>query len=87
MAILALNPHSGDNGLIENEEVNIILPAIKELNKQSILVFGPFPTDGFFANNGFAKFDGVMSMYHDQGLTALKFAKTKVLILPLDFLL
>ena len=72
IAVLALNPHSGDNGLIGNEEVNIIHPAIKELNKQSILVFGPFPTDGFFANNGFAKFDGVLAMYHDQGLTAFK---------------
>ena len=72
IALLALNPHNGDKGLIGNEEIKIIHPAIKELNKQGILVFGPFPTDGFFANNGFAKFDGVLAMYHDQGLAPFK---------------
>ena len=72
IALLSLNPHSGDNGLIGNEEVKIINPVIKEFNKQGMLVFGPFPADGFFANKGYIKFDGILAMYHDQGLAPFK---------------
>ena len=72
IALLALNPHSGDKGLIGNEEEEIISPSIKELKKIGVLAFGPYPTDGFFANNGYSKFDAVLAMYHDQGLTPFK---------------
>ena len=72
IAVLALNPHSGDRGLIGNEEEEIISPSIKELKKNGVMAFGPFPADGFFANNGYSKFDAVLAMYHDQGLTPFK---------------
>ncbi|MEC8616165.1 MAG: 4-hydroxythreonine-4-phosphate dehydrogenase PdxA [Bacteroidota bacterium] len=72
IAVLGLNPHSGDKGLIGNEEEEIINPSIRELKKNGVLAFGPFPTDGFFANNGYSRFDAVLAMYHDQGLTPFK---------------
>ncbi len=72
IALLGLNPHCGDNGLIGQEENVIINPAIAILKKNGILIFGPFPTDGFFANNGYAEFDGILAMYHDQGLAPFK---------------
>jgi len=71
IAVLGLNPHAGDEGLIGNEELNIIKPAIKEA-KNNMLVFGPYSADAFFARNLQAKFDGVLAMYHDQGLIPFK---------------
>jgi 4-hydroxythreonine-4-phosphate dehydrogenase len=72
IAVLALNPHSGDCGLLGNEEIDIIQPAIKEATEQGILAFGPFAADGFFGSGAFAKYDGVLAMYHDQGLIPFK---------------
>ncbi len=71
IAVLALNPHAGDEGLIGKEEIQIIKPAIKE-SKQNILVFGPYSADAFFARGAHEKFDGVLAMYHDQGLIPFK---------------
>ncbi len=71
IAVLALNPHAGDEGLIGKEEIEIIQPAIKE-SKQNILVFGPYSADAFFARGTHEKFDGVLAMYHDQGLIPFK---------------
>lgn len=72
IAILSLNPHSGEDGKMGNEEKDIILPAIKELNEKGVLAFGPFPSDGFFGSEARKDFDGILSMYHDQGLTVFK---------------
>ena len=72
IAILGLNPHAGDNGLLGKEENEIITPSIKELKEKGILAFGPFPADGFFGNFSFKAYDGVLAMYHDQGLTPFK---------------
>lgn len=71
IAVLGMNPHAGDEGLIGNEEELIIEPAIKEA-KQSKLVFGPFSADAFFARRSYLKFDAVLAMYHDQGLIPFK---------------
>jgi 4-hydroxythreonine-4-phosphate dehydrogenase len=72
IAVLGLNPHAGDNGLIGAEELEIITPAIQEANSQGIFAFGPYAADGFFANKAYLKFDGVLAMYHDQGLIPFK---------------
>jgi 4-hydroxythreonine-4-phosphate dehydrogenase len=72
IAILGLNPHSGDGGLIGSEEEQIIKPLILEYKNRGKLVFGPFPADGFFAAGNHAKYDGILAMYHDQGLVAFK---------------
>ncbi|MDE0771630.1 MAG: 4-hydroxythreonine-4-phosphate dehydrogenase PdxA [Salibacteraceae bacterium] len=72
IAVLGLNPHSGDNGTIGSEEKEIIIPALKKAEKQGTLIFGPFPADGFFGSPGYKKFDGILAMYHDQGLTPFK---------------
>ncbi|OIP00885.1 MAG: 4-hydroxythreonine-4-phosphate dehydrogenase PdxA [Bacteroidetes bacterium CG2_30_33_31] len=72
IAVLGLNPHSGDNGLIGKEEIEIISPAIKEMSDSRELVFGPFSADGFFASGKHSQFDAVLCMYHDQGLVAFK---------------
>ena len=72
IALLGLNPHSGDNGLIGNEEKLIIQPTILAAKKMNINVSGPFPADGFFANKNHKKFDGILAMYHDQGLIPFK---------------
>lgn len=72
IAVLGLNPHSGDEGLIGNEEQTIIKPAIKEAKNQSILAFGPYSADAFFARGQYEKFDAVLAMYHDQGLIPFK---------------
>jgi 4-hydroxythreonine-4-phosphate dehydrogenase len=71
IAVLGLNPHAGDEGLIGNEEIDIIKPAIKEA-KQNMLVFGPYSSDAFFARRSYLQFDGVLAMYHDQGLIPFK---------------
>ena len=72
IAVLALNPHAGDGGVIGTEEETIIAPAIKAMRDQGLLCYGPFPADGFMGNGTFSHFDGVLAMYHDQGLTPFK---------------
>lgn len=72
IAVLGLNPHSGDGGVIGTEEIEIIGPAIKELSDNGILAFGPFPADSFFQPNKYKNFDAVLAMYHDQGLAPFK---------------
>ncbi|MCK5846240.1 MAG: 4-hydroxythreonine-4-phosphate dehydrogenase PdxA [Bacteroidales bacterium] len=72
IAVLGLNPHAGDNGLLGKEEIDIIIPAIEEAKEDRILAFGPFPSDGFFGSNDYTKFDGILAMYHDQGLLPFK---------------
>ena len=71
IAVLGLNPHAGDEGLIGEEEEKIIAPAIKEA-KHKMLVYGPFSADAFFARASYTKFDAVLAMYHDQGLIPFK---------------
>ncbi len=72
IAVLGLNPHAGDDGLMGTEEADFIRPAIIELKKKNMLVMGPFPADSFFGSGRYAKFDGIMAMYHDQGLIPFK---------------
>jgi 4-hydroxythreonine-4-phosphate dehydrogenase len=72
IAVLGLNPHAGDNGVIGNEEIQTIIPAIDDARKQGIMAIGPYPADGFFATDDFKKFDAILAMYHDQGLTPFK---------------
>lgn len=72
VAVLGLNPHSGDNGVIGNEEEQIIKPALKKLFESGNLVFGPFPADGFFGAAQYEKYDAVIATYHDQGLIPFK---------------
>jgi 4-hydroxythreonine-4-phosphate dehydrogenase len=72
MALLGLNPHSGDGGLIGVEEITIIKPAIESAKLKKYNVFGPFPADGFFASEKHKEFDAVLGMYHDQGLIPFK---------------
>jgi 4-hydroxythreonine-4-phosphate dehydrogenase len=72
IAVLGLNPHAGDNGTIGNEEINVIIPAIEEARKKGIMALGPFAADGFFGSGDYIKFDAILSMFHDQGLTAFK---------------
>lgn len=72
IAVLGLNPHAGDEGLIGNEEENIIKPAIREAKNNNILAVGPYSADAFFARRSFENFDAVLAMYHDQGLIPFK---------------
>ena len=72
IAVLALNPHAGDGGVIGNEEETIITPAIQAMREKGVLCFGPYPADGFMGNASYTHFDGVLAMYHDQGLTPFK---------------
>lgn len=72
IAVLGLNPHAGDNGLLGKEEEEIISPAIQEAFDKGIITFGPFPADGFFGKGSYKQFDGVLAMYHDQGLVPFK---------------
>lgn len=72
IAILGLNPHAGDNGLLGNEEAEIIVPAIQALQEQGILAFGPYSADAYFGNSTFLQFDATLAMYHDQGLIPFK---------------
>lgn len=72
IAVLGLNPHAGDRGLLGGEEDHIIYPAIQEAYEKGILAFGPYPADGFFGNNTYRQFDAVLAMYHDQGLIPFK---------------
>ncbi|MBK9464163.1 MAG: 4-hydroxythreonine-4-phosphate dehydrogenase PdxA [Chitinophagaceae bacterium] len=72
IAVLGLNPHAGDEGLIGSEEESIIKPAIKEAKNNNMLVVGPYSADAFFARRSFERFDAVLAMYHDQGLIPFK---------------
>lgn len=72
IAVLALNPHAGENGLLGSEEQDIIIPALEEANAKKILCFGPYAADGFWGSGQFKHFDGVLAMYHDQGLAPFK---------------
>ncbi len=72
IAVLGLNPHASDGGTIGTEEAEIIRPAIVELKKKGIMVMGPFPADGFFGSGQYKKYDGILAMYHDQGLVPFK---------------
>ncbi|XOD69701.1 MAG: 4-hydroxythreonine-4-phosphate dehydrogenase PdxA [Flavobacteriales bacterium AspAUS03] len=72
IAVLGCNPHSGDNGLVGDEEQKKIRPAIENLFRNGFLVFGPYPADGFFGNRSYQAFDAVLAMYHDQGLIPFK---------------
>ncbi len=73
IAVLGLNPHAGDEGLIGQEEINVIKPVINNLKGMGKLIFGPFPADGFFASGQHDKYDGILAMYHDQGLIPFKY--------------
>ena len=72
VAVLALNPHAGDGGLLGKEEQEIIQPAIVEAYEDGVLAFGPFAADGFFASGQFKNYDAILAMYHDQGLAPFK---------------
>ncbi len=72
IAVLSLNPHAGDEGLIGKEEEEIIKPAVKEAKHRDVFCFGPYPADAFFARGQHEKFDAVLAMYHDQGLIPFK---------------
>lgn len=72
IAVLSLNPHAGDNGLIGSEEQEIITPALNEMSAKGILCYGPYPADGFMGSGNYTNFDGILAMYHDQGLTPFK---------------
>ncbi|MCB0565668.1 MAG: 4-hydroxythreonine-4-phosphate dehydrogenase PdxA [Phaeodactylibacter sp.] len=72
IAVLGLNPHAGDGGVLGDEEESFIRPAIVELKKKGMLVMGPFPADGFFGSGQYRKFDAILAMYHDQGLIPFK---------------
>ncbi len=72
IAVMALNPHAGDEGLIGNEEEKVIKPAIEQAKAERIMAFGPFPADGFFGSGSYRQFDAVLAMYHDQGMIPFK---------------
>jgi 4-hydroxythreonine-4-phosphate dehydrogenase len=72
IAVLGLNPHCGDGGVIGTEDDNVLKPALKKLFEKGTLVFGPFPADGFFGSNQYEKYDAVIATYHDQGLIPFK---------------
>ena len=72
IAVLGLNPHCGDGGLLGDEEQKIILPAVKAANDEDILAFGPYSPDGFFGLGHYSRFDATLAMYHDQGLAPFK---------------
>jgi 4-hydroxythreonine-4-phosphate dehydrogenase len=72
IAVLGLNPHAGEEGLLGTEELEVIIPVIQDIKQKGRLVFGPFPADGFFGSGAYQKFDGILAMYHDQGLIPFK---------------
>ncbi len=72
IAVLGLNPHCGDGGLMGDEEEKIILPAVKEAQNKGIMAFGPYSPDGFFGLGNYTRYDAILAMYHDQGLTPFK---------------
>lgn len=72
LAVLGLNPHAGENGLLGTEEIDTIIPVLKTFKEKGNLVFGPFPADGFFAAGTYKQYDAILAMYHDQGLIPFK---------------
>ena len=72
IAVMGLNPHYGDGGLYGKEEIDMIIPAIKEARDNGLLVFGPYSADGFFGSASWLKYDGVLCMYHDQAMVPFK---------------
>lgn len=72
IAVLGLNPHAGDGGVIGSEEQEIILPAIEQARQNGMICFGPLPADGFFGTDAYTHYDGILAMYHDQGLIPFK---------------
>lgn len=72
IAVLGLNPHAGDNGLLGSEEKELILPAIQQAKSIGIMAIGPYAADGFFGSGNYRNFDGILAMYHDQGLIPAK---------------
>jgi 4-hydroxythreonine-4-phosphate dehydrogenase len=72
LAVLGLNPHAGEEGLLGLEEKDIIAPVIDDAKNNGDLVFGPYPADGFFGSSNYKKYDAVLAMYHDQGLIPFK---------------
>jgi 4-hydroxythreonine-4-phosphate dehydrogenase len=72
IAVLGLNPHAGDGGVIGSEDEKLIRPVIKKMFSEGVMVFGPYPADGFFGSNQYEKFDAVIATYHDQGLIPFK---------------
>ncbi len=72
IAVMGVNPHAGDEGIIGNDEKDIIIPAIENARKNNIMAIGPYPSDGFFGSLEYKKFDAVLAMYHDQGLIPFK---------------
>lgn len=72
IAVLGLNPHAGDKGLIGTEDDSIVLPALEQAKNEGIFCFGPYPADGLFASDAYTKFDAILAMYHDQGLIPFK---------------
>jgi 4-hydroxythreonine-4-phosphate dehydrogenase len=72
IAVLGLNPHCGDKGVIGKEDDEIIRPTIKEIQNSGKIVYGPYPADGFFGSNAYTQFDAILAMYHDQGLAPFK---------------
>lgn len=72
IAVLSLNPHAGDNGLLGTEEQEVIIPAMKEMIARGVQCFGPYPADGFMGSGNYTHFDGILAMYHDQGLAPFK---------------
>lgn len=72
IAVLALDPHAGDNGVIGDIDMTVVKPVIDEVQGKGVLAYGPYPSDGFFGNSEFNKFDGVLALYHDQGLIPFK---------------
>ena len=72
IAVLSLNPHAGDDGLIGSEEQTVIIPAMQEMTAKGVLCFGPYPADGFMGSGNYTHFDGILAMYHDQGLAPFK---------------
>lgn len=72
IAVFSLNPHAGDNGVIGTEETEVIIPAIQEMVAKGVQCFGPYPADGFMGSGNYTHFDGILAMYHDQGLAPFK---------------
>jgi 4-hydroxythreonine-4-phosphate dehydrogenase len=72
IAVFSLNPHAGDNGVIGTEESEVIVPAIQEMVAKGVQCFGPYPADGFMGSGNYSHFDGILAMYHDQGLAPFK---------------
>lgn len=72
IAVLGLNPHAGDGGVIGSEEINVIVPALEKASQSGLYAAGPFPADGFFGQKLYEKYDAILAMYHDQGLAPFK---------------